>query len=62
MALEPVQMERAVLRRRLLISLAVVMVVAVAVTVTGAILGWTLTPPTGFDVNITTDPVGELPF
>jgi len=62
MALEQVPEARAELRRRLFISLGVVVVIAIATVVAATVLGWTLTPPTGFDVNITIDPVGNLPF
>jgi len=60
MTLEHRPLERAELRRRLLISF-VVAAGAVAVAVVAAIvLGWTL--PAGTDFSITTDPAGGLPF
>ncbi|MCI0584511.1 MAG: hypothetical protein L0227_16755 [Chloroflexi bacterium] len=60
MTLEHRPLERAELRRRLLISL-VIAAAAVAVAVVAAVvLGWTL--PAGTDFSITTDPAGELPF
>jgi hypothetical protein len=62
MTLEHRPMERAELRRRLLISLTVVAVVAVVavIAVVGTVVfGWTLPAA---DFTITTDPAGKLPF
>jgi multisubunit Na+/H+ antiporter MnhB subunit len=60
MALDHRPMERAELRRRLLISLAVAAALVVVAFAASVVFGWTL--PAGTDFTITTDPAGTLPF
>jgi hypothetical protein len=60
MTLERSLVERAELRRKLLMVLLAVIVGAALVAGASLLFGWTLVP--GPDFTITTDPAGALPF
>jgi hypothetical protein len=60
MSVEHRPLERADLRRRLPLSLVIVAIAVVLVVVAAVALDWTLVAGPSFD--LTTDPVGDLPF